>query len=108
MNTNPTLCERIKHYRTLYGMTQEEFALELGVESLHISNLERGKKGVSFDMLAQICKRFDIGIAELFPDFESESADLKKRWIAEILKTLEDLDTSQVGMVKTMVCSLKR
>ena len=106
MSANPILSGKIKHYRKIFGMTQEEFASELGVEPLHISNIERGKKGISLDMLLLICKRFDVSMADLMP-IENEGAELKAKWIAEILATLKELEPSQVGMVKTMVCALR-
>jgi transcriptional regulator with XRE-family HTH domain len=106
MNTNPVLSGKIKHYRKVFGMTQEEFASELGVEALHISNIERGKKGISLEMLLLICKRFNVSMSDLMP-VTHEGAELKAKWIAEILETLEVLEPSQVGIVKTMVCALR-
>jgi putative transcriptional regulator len=105
MNTNPILSRKIKHYRKVYGLTQEEFAAELGVEAAHISNIERGRKGVSLDLMLLICKRFDITMADLIP-VGNEAEGVKAKWIAEIIEALKDLEPSQVGIIKTMVCAL--
>ena len=106
MRIHSVLSEKIKYYRKLYGMTQDEFAGALGVESLHISNVERGKKGVSLSMLVLICERFNISMEDLVP-VKRENMEMKKRWIDEIVTTLEALEASQVGMLKTMICGLK-
>ena len=92
----------------MFGMTQEELASELGVEPLHISNIERGKKGISLDMLLLMCKCFDVGVGDLLPIGEHEDNELKTKWISEILETLDALELSQVGLIKTMVCSLRK
>lgn len=107
MNINSVLSEKIKHCRKTYGMTQEEFAAELGVESLHISNIERGKKGASLELLLNICKRFNVSMSSLMPVEDQQSVGLKAKWIDEIVETLEALELSQIGLIKTMICSLK-
>jgi transcriptional regulator with XRE-family HTH domain len=99
--------ERIKRLRKAQSMTQAEFAAEIGVEPLHISNIERGKKGISFGKLERICKQFSINMVDLIPINDFEDADLKYDLIDEIVETLELLDLSQVRLIKTMVCSLQ-
>ena len=108
VNTNPVLSEKIRQYRKMYGMTQEELASAVGVEPLHISNIERGKKGISLDMMLLICKCFDIGLDDLLPTGEHEGTEMKAKWISEINETLDRLEYSKVGLIKTMVCSLDK
>jgi transcriptional regulator with XRE-family HTH domain len=88
-------------------MTQEELAAEIGVESLHISCVERGSRGLGLDKLELLCKRFNVTMADLMPVERQEESDMKEVWIGEIIDTLRVLDATQVGIVRTMVCSLR-
>jgi transcriptional regulator with XRE-family HTH domain len=101
------LGRKIKYYRMLHSMTQEELATEIGVESLHISCVERGNKGLGLDKLELVCKCFNITMADILPVEQQGESDMKEKWINEVLETLRALDVSQVGIVRTMVCSLR-
>lgn len=101
------LSQKIKYYRILHSMTQEELATEIGVEPLHISCVERGSKGLGWDKLELICKRFNVTMADLLPIEQQDESDMKEIWIGEVVDTLRVLEASQVGMVRTMVCSLR-
>ena len=106
MNDAPDFSKRVKQYRQLYSMTQEEFAAELGVEPLHISNIERGAKGMSLNMMMLMCQRFNINIADLLPTGEDDDS-LKDKWIDEINEALRKMDAFQVSLLKRMICSMK-
>ena len=67
MEINQVLGGRIKHFRKEFGMTQQAFADMIGVEALHISNVERGKKGLSLDVMVSVCSLFNISMADLLP-----------------------------------------
>ena len=106
MNSYINIGEKIKWLRKAQGMTQAEFASELGVAPLHISNVERGKKRLSQSKLECVCKRFSVSLAELITTDSFEDVDLKLELIDEIVKTLEWLELSQVRIIKAMICAL--
>jgi transcriptional regulator with XRE-family HTH domain len=106
MKSNINLGERIKELRKAQGMTQAEFASEIGVASLHISNVERGKKRLSQRKLEIVCTRFCISLAELISTDSFEDVDIKLELIDEIVNTLEWLELPKVRLIKTMICSL--
>jgi transcriptional regulator with XRE-family HTH domain len=106
MNINPILSRKIKQYRKAVGMTQEEFAAEIGVEPQHISRIERGSKGISLDKLELICRKFNLTMSELMPTEESDDS-LKEKWIGEISAYLMKMDTVQVGILRRMIGSMK-
>ena len=101
------LSRKVKYYRTLHSMTQEELAMKIGVEPLHISCVERGQKRLGLDKLEIICDCFNITMADLMPVKRQDDSDTKEAWINEIVETLRSLDTSQIGMVKSMIGGLK-
>jgi transcriptional regulator with XRE-family HTH domain len=53
--------DRIKHVRTTYELSQEEFAAELGVTRGAVGNWELGK-GIKTDSLAKISERFPVRV----------------------------------------------
>lgn len=74
MNVKKIFGENLRYYRKKAGLTQEEFAEKIGVGSVHIGNLEVGKKFVSADMLETISAALNVSPSALFysPDVISE------------------------------------
>ncbi|MCL2337290.1 MAG: helix-turn-helix domain-containing protein [Firmicutes bacterium] len=106
MASNMTLGQKIKQYRKRHAMTQGELAAKIGVEPLHITNIENGKKGISLDKLILICKCLHVSLAEVLPIEGQDDFELRQRWTEEIVSAIDGLDIAQLGTVKTMVCSL--
>ena len=107
MEADSILSQRIKLYRKLRNMTQEELAVEIGVTTNHISSIESGRRKVSVDKLKRLCECFGVSTEDLLPAGVENHLDLRKRWIEEIDETLDTLDVSQLWLVRTMVCSLR-
>lgn len=107
ITTNTTLGQRIRYYRKQNSMTQGELALKIGVEPLHITNIETGKKGVSLDKLMLICQCLHVSLSDILPIDVQDDLELRQRWTGEIVSAIDALDTTQLGIVRTMVCSLR-
>jgi len=105
MGVNSGISEKIKQYRTAMGMTQEEFASEIGVAALHISCIERGTKGISLEKLIEVCKKLQISMDDLVPVVEFDDS-LKEKWIGEIVECLRGMSTVQIGILKRMISSM--
>jgi len=56
---------RIKHFRQLKGLTQEEFALKCGLHKNYIGMVERGERNPSLLNIEIIAKGLGISIADL-------------------------------------------
>jgi transcriptional regulator with XRE-family HTH domain len=108
MVTDPALGQRIKHYRQLNDMTQAELAAAIGVQAVHITNIERGRRGISLEKLALLCTRLGVGMSDILPVEGRDDAAVIEECIAEIASALRSLDVDQVVMLRTMICSLKR
>ena len=52
--------ERVKNARVMRELTQEQVANYIGVNSKHLSSVERGERGLSFSSLMDLCKFLDI------------------------------------------------
>ena len=57
---------RIKEYRAIFDMKQEELAAKVGVRRETISNLEKGKYNPSLVLAWNIAKVFDVPIEKIF------------------------------------------
>lgn len=52
--------ERVKNARVMRELTQEQVANYIGVNSKHLSSVERGERGLSISSLMEICRILDI------------------------------------------------
>ena len=58
---NQSIGARIKDVRRKRNISQEDFAEKIGVCSgTHVSNIERGRSGISVSKLMNICKVLDV------------------------------------------------
>lgn len=55
-----TLAQRIKILRKQLGMSQTEFATEIGITQTSLSQIEGEKNGISYDVYKAIVSRFNI------------------------------------------------
>ncbi|WP_165323544.1 helix-turn-helix domain-containing protein [Rhizorhabdus phycosphaerae] len=50
----------VRHHRKLRGMTQEQLALECGMERSYVSDLERGRRNPSVRALGRLAEALGI------------------------------------------------
>ena len=53
--------KRVQELRKLNGLTQEELAVKIGVEKLHISRMERGVTACSIDLRLDLSSTLRVG-----------------------------------------------
>ena len=82
------LGEKIKKYRLMRGLTQQELAEMIGTTAPTISKYEKGQRGVDFDMLANIAEALQVPISAFFEDSEVQPINLPKP-----IKTVPLFDT---------------
>ena len=59
---------QFKKYRKLYGLSQRQVSIDLGVSENHIRNIESGRGNPDVKLLFKLCKYFAAKPEELFPD----------------------------------------
>lgn len=64
------LGEELRKAREAAGLTQEQLALEAQVDRSYISQLERGKKSPTVDMLFRLCATLDARPSRLIARVE--------------------------------------
>ena len=60
--------ERIAYLRKERGLSQEKFALKIGMDRAYYSSIENGKHSVTLEKIAIIAKGLDVEIRELFEE----------------------------------------
>ena len=71
MNINTQLGMRIKYLRKQKGMSQEDLALESGVNKNYLSDLERGNRNPTVVVLEKIAYALGESLSSLFKGIQS-------------------------------------
>ena len=93
------LSYNIKRYRDRLGLSQLHLALELGISTTFLSDIETGKKWVSAQTLSQLAKALKIEVFELFKPEQTIRDDIS----AAIAKYLDDIDDSFIKSIEEAV-----
>jgi transcriptional regulator with XRE-family HTH domain len=93
------LSRNIKRYRDRIGLSQLHLALELGISTSFLSDIETGKKWVSAQTLSQIAKALKIEVYELFKPEQNIRDDVS----VAIAKYLDAVDDSFIKSVEEAV-----
>ncbi len=56
------------YYLSLTGLSQKEFAHELGVSQAAVTNWIKGNNSPDIEMVAKICRVLNLQVADLFGD----------------------------------------
>jgi transcriptional regulator with XRE-family HTH domain len=91
-NCRVLLSRNIKLLRNRLGLSQLHLALELGISTTFLSDIETGKKWVSAQTLSQIAKALKIEIYELFKPELNIKDDIQ----AAVAKNLDDVDDTLI------------
>ena len=71
MNINVQLGMRIRYLRKQKGMSQEDLALESGINKNYLSDLERGSRNPTVVVLEKISLALGINLSTLFKGIQS-------------------------------------
>ena len=64
--------KRIKKLRNETGLSQEKFALKIGMDRTYYDSMESGKRNISLQNIEKIANGFGIPISQLFSDLEGK------------------------------------
>jgi len=90
------LGDQIKLERERAGLTQERFAELLEVSTTYVSNLERGKIGLSIDTLRRLCEILCVSADKIL--FLQEKND-----VTYIQEKLENVDQEYLEILEDIV-----
>jgi len=58
--------KRLKELRIQVGISQEKFALKIGMDRTYCASVEAGKRKIALQNIKKIADGFDITLADLF------------------------------------------
>lgn len=64
--TREAIAKRIKELRAEHGITQEKFALMVGLNRSYLADIEKGNRNFGIDTLDRIVRGFNMSYAEFF------------------------------------------
>ena len=102
--------ERIRYFRVLKKFSQEELALNAGINPTYIGHIERGLKCPTIDTLSKICTALNITLSQLL-DFDSSilvtdnSEAIEK--ISFNIKNLPKEDADRIADIVAEIVKLK-
>lgn len=101
-NTKKLVGARIKNLRESRKLTQEALAERMDINTVYLSNIERGMANPTLDMLIRISEALEVEMWEIF-DFGQEVSPKELR---DALKKVAN-EISDEGKLKTAVRILK-
>lgn len=60
--------KKIRELRNQLGISQEKFALIIGMDRTYYSSVEKGKRNISIINIKKIADGFNLSLSELFKD----------------------------------------
>lgn len=65
-----TFGKQVRKLRTSAGISQDKFALAIGMDRTYLASVENGKRNISIENISKIAKGLDITLEELFKGVE--------------------------------------
>lgn len=62
--------EALKQLRLNHGISQEKFALQIGMDRTYYASVEAGKRNISIQNIKKIADGFKLSLAALFLEVE--------------------------------------
>ena len=95
--------KRIKYFRNIARLSQEQLAEKMGLSTNTISYIESGKNNISFAKLPKLCKILNIEPYQLFI-FDNDKPDADR--MQETVKILESMSDKQLGITYKLILNL--
>ncbi len=67
--------QRIRHYRTEKGLSQEKLAEMAGCHPTYIGQVERGEKNATLESVEKMASAMNLPLSKLFEKIGEDSAD---------------------------------
>lgn len=83
--------ERIRKFRIIKGLSQENLASDLGISTNAYGKYERGQTDINITRLAEICKIFNISLVDFF-SFDEKSFTKQNIYLQDEINTEKTLE----------------
>jgi len=99
MKLKKLLGARIKELRNGRGLSQDQLAEKLNIDTKHLSRLETGANAPTIDRLEMIADALDVEVCSLFEYGHLDNRNEQSAGIEDMLKKLDDNDLKVVYRV---------
>ena len=105
MTMDMSVGERVKYFRKLKGLSQEELALKAELNAAFLGHLERGLKSPTIKTLEKIVNALDITLGELFYDEETEDETKQRQEQAtqKIIYSVRHLPVEDIEQIANII-----
>jgi len=69
------LGNRIKNLRLKTGLSQEKFALKIGIDRTYYASVESGRRNISICNINKIAVGLNISLSDLFKDVKGDECE---------------------------------
>lgn len=97
---------RIRYFRRLRGLSQEQLALQAGLNTAFLGHLERGLKSPTITTLEKLVKALNITFEELFAEEFSPGAPEREIAMKRLLLLVRDLSAVQLNKLSDIIQSV--
>ena len=97
---------RIRYFRHLRGLSQEQLALQAGLNTAFLGHLERGLKSPTITTLEKLVKALNITFEELFAEEPAKSDRTKDAAMERLLLLVRDLPAGKLERLSDIIQSV--
>lgn len=97
---------RIRYFRHLRKLSQEQLALQAGINPAFLGHLERGLKSPTITTLDKLTRALDISFEELFADDSSVLDPAREAAMKRLELLARDLSAGQINKLADIIQSI--
>ena len=94
---------RIRYFRHLRGLSQEQLALQAGLNTAFLGHLERGLKSPTITTLEKLVKALNITFEELFAEGSSASGPEYDAAMERLMLLVRGLPAGQIEKLSDII-----
>ncbi len=102
---NSSISQKIKKYRLLNNMTQEQLAEQLSLDAQYYSQLERGERNFTIEKIAALCSIFHIDIEKII-DIKPDTSVNTDETLTKIYSQLKSLNYKQLVLIEKFITEI--
>lgn len=101
--------QKIRKFRKIQGLSQEELAEKIGISTTHMSHIETGNTKLSLSVFVDIANALNVQTDDLLNDRDILRTDRANKELSEILETCTSEQLNVIAdVVKAVIISIDK
>ncbi len=101
--------QKIRKFRKIQGLSQEELAEKIGISTTHMSHIETGNTKLSLSVFVDIANALNVQTDDLLNDRDIVRTDRANKELSEILETCTSEQLNVIAdVVKAVIISIDK